>query len=316
MEPVEYRLLEKTELWIKPVRLSKADLGACARATAGALGLHFDEVMVTDAMGDTLTLDILVPTIKAEQVVGRKEALIDALKIVPGVEILDATDVHSDGVLGLISLDPTAGREVLKRSRQMTADVSRHIRMRSMVCATGRELLAGEIMDTNTPFLLSGLKEAGYQASKGPVLEDDAASIARAFRRAAEEGYGLLITTGGIGAEGKDQTLEALGRLDPGARMPYILKFEEGKGRHHRDGVRIGVGYYEPTLIVCLPGPHDEVKLAWPVLLEGVKKEWDKESLAEALAESLRGKFLAKSKSEGGFPGEGRGTEDSHGIGR
>ncbi|MCF8128511.1 MAG: hypothetical protein K9N10_08350, partial [Deltaproteobacteria bacterium] len=99
---------------------------------------------------------------------------------------------------------------------------------------------------------------------------------------------------GGIGAEGKDKTLEALGRVDPQAMMPYILKFKKGEGRHHRDGVRIGVGVLEPTLIVCLPGPHDEVQLSWPVLRKGLNKDWDKETLAGALADVLRGKFLKR----------------------
>ena len=62
---MEYRLLEKTELWVKPVVLSGADLDACARVAAEALGLKGDEVMVTDAMGDNLTFDILIPTIQA-----------------------------------------------------------------------------------------------------------------------------------------------------------------------------------------------------------------------------------------------------------
>ena len=129
----------------------------------------------------------------------------------------------------------------------------------------------------------------------GPTLEDKAGAIARAFRQAAEDAYGLMITTGGIGAEGKDQTLEALGRVDPQATMPYILKFRKGEGRHHRDGVRIGVGTLEPTLIICLPGPHDEVRLTWPVLRKGLGEGWDREALAGALADVLRRKFLERS---------------------
>ena len=70
---MEYRLLEKTELWISPVKLTEADLGACALAVARALGLNPDEIMVTDALEDRLTLDILVPTVRAEQIVARKD---------------------------------------------------------------------------------------------------------------------------------------------------------------------------------------------------------------------------------------------------
>jgi molybdopterin biosynthesis enzyme MoaB len=296
---MQYRLLEKTELWIRHVRLSRADLGACARAVAKVLCLEEDDVMVTDAIGDTLTLDILAPTIQAEQVVARKAILLDSLRDVSGIEILEETEVHSDGVLGLIGLDEKAGRDLLERSRQMLAEVSYHLSRRSIVCATGREVRGGEIIDTNTPFLISVLEAEGFNVMRGPVLDDSPLSIARAFRGAADDGYGIMITTGGVGAEGKDQTLEGLKRIDPQASMPYILKFRKGEGRHYRDGVRVGVGYYEPTLIVCLPGPHDEVRLAWPVLKKGIQERWGKEILAEALASSLRRKFLLKTKSDG-----------------
>jgi len=295
---MEYSLLEKTELWIKPVILSEADLDGCGRAGAQALGLKNEEIMVTDAIGDTLTMDILVSTIKADQIVARKEALLRLLNEVPGVKILDETDVHSNGVLGLINLDKETGQEMLDRTRKMSAQIAECIPKRCMVCATGREVLASEIKDTNTPYLMEELEHAGYQVTRGPTLQDDAGIIGRAMRQAAEDGYGLMITTGGIGAEGKDQTLTALARMDPKARMPTILRFQKGQGRHHRDSVRIGVGTLEPTLVICLPGPHDEVRLSWPVLSEGMEKGWDKDTLAEALANVLRRKFLAQSEAQ------------------
>lgn len=292
---LEYRLLEKTEIWVSPVRLNGADLGVCAEVAANVLGLSPGNIMVTDVFEDRLTLDILVPTIRAEQILARKQELLTALGAVPGVRITDETDIHSDGILGLISLDEKRGQELLERSQAIGAQIAEHIQRQSMVFATGQEILAGQIRDTNTPFLMEALEEEGYQVAKGPTLEDKAETIARAFRWAAEDGYGLLITTGGIGAEGKDQTLEALARVDPHASMPYILKFQKGQGRHQKDGVRIGVGLLAQTLIVCLPGPHDEVRLAWPVLREGMRAKRDKEVLAECLANCLRSKFLARS---------------------
>jgi molybdenum cofactor synthesis domain-containing protein len=296
---MQYRLLEKTELWVKPVRLSGVDLGACAEAAAEALGLGPDEIMVTDAMGDTLTLDILVPTLPAERIIGRKQVLLAALGKVRGLGLTGETDIHSDGILGLIGLDERMGEEVLRKTRAIAGSIASHIQMRATIFSTGHEVLTGQIQDTNSPFLEEALRGEGYEVLVGPVLDDDPRRIARAFREAAGDGFGLLITTGGIGAEGKDKTLEALESVDPQARMPYILKFRKGEGRHYRDGVRIGVGYYDPTLIVCLPGPHDEVRLAWPVLKRGIQERWSKEIFAEALASGLRRKFLLKTKSDG-----------------
>jgi molybdenum cofactor synthesis domain-containing protein len=183
----------------------------------------------------------------------------------------------------------------LEKTRAIGAEVADRIRKRALVFSTGKEVLAGQIRDTNAPYLVRALQEEGYDAAKGPTLEDKADTIARAFRLAAEDGYGLLISTGGIGAEGKDQTLEALQGIDTGASLPYILRFRKGQGRHHKGGVRIGVGHLGNALIVSLPGPHDEVCLAWPVLKQGLEAHWDKQTLAENLAEVLRNKFMARS---------------------
>jgi molybdenum cofactor synthesis domain-containing protein len=292
---VEYRLLEKTELFIRPLQLAGADLGACAQAVAFALELRPQDIVVTDAIEDHLILDVLVPTIQANQIIAKRKTLLNALAAVPGVHITDETEVHSDGILGLISLDEETGQEVLERSRTMQTQIAEAMRRRVMVFATGQEVLAGQIRDTNTPFLTESLSGEGYKVVHGPILSDRVDTIARAFKQGAEEGYGILITTGGIGAENKDQTIEALSRVDTQAELPYILRFQKGQGRHDKEGVRIGVGVLNQTLIVCLPGPHEEVRLVWPVLKEGIKANLDKKVLAKNLAEVLRNKFIARS---------------------
>lgn len=292
---MEYKLLEKTELWISPVRLQGADLGECARAVANVLRLGERDILVTDAIDDRLTLDVLVPTVNAADLVGRHKAVLEALSMVPGVGVTPETEVHSEGILGLISLDEDAGREILERSLAMRDEIARRISKRALVIATGPEVASGQIKDTNTPYLVRKLRESGYEAEQGPVVEDRLGSIVRAFRIAAEDAYGLIVTTGGVGAEGKDQTVEALASLAPNAFTPYVLKFRKGHGRHAKDGVRLGVGRWENTLIVCLPGPHDEVQLLWPVLREGLSAGWEPEALAHSLAQALREKFLVHS---------------------
>lgn len=289
---MEFRLLGKRELRIQQLLLTGVDLGSCARAAASALGLKANEIMVTDVREDTMTFDILSPTISAEHIVSGKKALLNALASIPGVRITEKTDVHSEGILGLISLDDDSGKEVLKQTIQMGAEIEARIEKRAMVFATGMEVITNQIRDSNSPFLLESLRDLGYQADQGPILEDKVETIARAFWEAAGDGYGLVVSTGGVGAEGKDQTLEALSRIDPKAIMPYVLVFRKGSGRHQKDGVRIGVGSLEKTRFVCLPGPHDEVKLAWGVLKDGLESKWENGMLAKALADTLRQKFL------------------------
>ncbi len=299
---MEYKLLEKTELWISPVELNGADLSACARAVGEVLGLGQTEIMVTDARDDRLTLDILVPTVQADHIVAREKLVLEALASVPGVGISALTGIHSEGILGLISLDEGTGRVLLERSSAMGTEIAERISRRAIVVATGPEVLNGQIKDTNTPFLLGALEAAGYDAVKGPVIVDEESQISRVFRQAAENAYGLVVTTGGVGAEGKDQTVEALTSLDPSAATPYVLKFRKGEGRHRKDGVRVGVGQWEQAVIVCLPGPHDEVQLLWPILKEGLQGRWDRTTLANALAAALRKKFLSNSPHGSGEP--------------
>ena len=50
----------------------------------------------------------------------------------------------------------------------------------------------------------------------------------------------MIITTGGVGAEAKDRTIEATERLDPKTAVQWIVKYQK-QGRHVKEGVRIGV---------------------------------------------------------------------------
>ena len=289
---MRYNLLEKTELWISPLRLRGADLDACARAAARVLDLRPDQVMVTDAQETHLVFDILSPTVEASRIVGRKDDLLAALAKVAGVELDARTDIHSDGILGLISLDPDQGREVLARTREMRDRLIERLARRAMIFPTGTEVIAGHIRDTNTPYLVESLQAIGFTAKAAAPLPDSADRIAGAMRAAVDQGYGVVITTGGVGAESKDQSVEALLSLDPEAAAPYVLKFTRGQGRHAKDGVRLAVGRVGSSTLVTLPGPHDEVCLTWPVLARGLQEDWSAQELADGLAGALRGKFL------------------------
>ncbi len=310
---MEMRLLEKTELWVGPLRLQGADLGACAQRVASILGLRGEEVMVTDAIEDHLTFDILVPTMDAKQFLSRQQQLLDALAQVEGVHLEPDAGVHSEGILGLISMDPAQAEEMIERSETMARQIQERMRMRAQILPTGSEVARGEIQDTNTPFLVESLAAMGFTARSAPALDDSTEAISRAMARAAEMAYGLVVTTGGVGAEGKDRTVEALLKVAPEASTPYVLKFHRDHKRHQKDGVRLGVGRLGESLIVCLPGPHDEVRLLWPVLARGLREQWPAGELASGLAVALRQKFLARSNHHSNQHAE-KVWEDSHGA--
>ena len=288
---MEYRLLNKTEIWVGPVGLSDVNLGRCASAVARTLSLPEETVSVTDAQKGHLVFDVMSPTVGAENIIARKEAMLAALSEVPGVSITPATDIHSDGILGLINVAPAERADILRKSQAMGREIADRISKRAMIFPTGKEVINQLIEDTNSPFLKNQLESLGFDVVTSVPLPDDVAKIFQSIRAAVDDPFGLIITTGGVGAEGKDQTLEALEKLDPTASLPYVLKFKKGTGRHDKDGVRIGVGTAGSSLIVCLPGPNDEVQLMWPVLRKALVEKWEKDALADHLRGVLSEKF-------------------------
>jgi molybdenum cofactor synthesis domain-containing protein len=284
---LELELFEKTEIWIRPIQIRDVDLGVIAGKVADVLHLKKNEVMVVDVREDLITLDIMKKAVHAGDIIGKREALFQALAAIPGVQLSPETTLHSDGVLGLIDIDDqkSAG-DILERMEQMGQEISSRIRKRAIVFPSGVEVQKGMIQDTNSPYVKTALSQEGFQVTVGAILEDNLNHIVPALRRAVSEGYGLIVTTGGVGAEDKDQMIEALLQLDPKASTPYIIRYEKGTGRHIKDGVKIGVAYLKPSYIVALPGPHEEVKRGVSIIIDGLKRGLDKEALAASLSEA------------------------------
>ena len=285
----ELQLFDKTELRIEGIALDGAHLGDVAAAVAAVLGIPGDDVYVIDARADRLALDIRRDTMDPRAIVGKEAALLRALAAVPGVGTGPETTVTADGMLGWIAEDAAEGLAALGRADEMRATIGRTIARRALVLSTGPEVVHGHIEDTNQPYLLAHLSAAGFDARGGGAVDDDLDQLTQRLRDAAGElGFGLVVTTGGVGAESKDITVEAILALDPEAHTPYVVRFEAGLGRHAKDGVRIGVGSYGTATLVALPGPHDEVVAALPELVRWAAAGEPTERLAARLAAMLR----------------------------
>jgi len=288
---VEINLLEKTELWIEGVTLKNAKLDEIAAGVAEVIDLEPREVMVVDVQEDHLVLDILRPVLKASQIAGKGKEILQRISSLPGVILSEKASLHSEGVLGWVGLDRDESTPVLEKSLQMGEEIRERVAKRVIVFSTGSEVQKGLIADTNFPLIEERLKREGYRVTFGGVLPDSVGAIAYRLEKALDEGFGLIVTTGGVGAEEKDCTIEGLIRVDPFAATPYILKFEPGTGRHVKDGVKIAVGKVGISRLVALPGPTREVKEGLERLLEGVKKVWDEKQIADHIASGLREKW-------------------------
>lgn len=287
-------LLEKTELWVNEITLEQANLSDMADVVAKQLGLEPGKVLVVDVRPRHITFDVLEKDVPQAGIMGKEQAILEALAALPGVHVTEETYLHSNGILGLICAGVPNPEQVLDRVSDMTREISQKVAKRAIVFPTGFELRQGLIQDTNTPYLKEQLEQRGYTVTVGEIMEDDVEDVAAKLDDALSRGFGLIVTTGGVGAEDKDHSVEGICRMDPSAATPYIVKFQQGTGRHVKDGVRIGVGQEGPSRMVALPGPHDEVVCATPVLMRGLEENWSKEQLADCLAAVLADKWRQK----------------------
>ncbi len=292
---MQVNLLEKTELKIYGLVLNEVNLTAVAAIAAGVLGLPTDKVLVVDVREDHICLDLLVKTIDLEQIAGREKMLLDALRDIEGLEVAEGAYVDSAGIMGLIGCEEAEAAGIVARAEALGSEVEKAVLGRAMIFATGFEVADKMIEDTNSPYLIHLLSSQGYAAQFGGTLADNKTAIRLNLLDAADSGFGLVITTGGVGAEDKDFSVEAVLAIDPEAATPWIAKFRKGTGRHIKEGIRIAVGQSGLTTFVSLPGPHDEVVAASEALRTHCScGHIDKHALAGSIARILREKLHEK----------------------
>lgn len=292
-------MLGKTELSFTGLELDGADLPQVADAVAQVLGLSRSEILVTDVRADNLVLDILRRGLDAKNIVGKERELLDAVATTAGVVVTAAAKVESRGLLSWVSASDGDPLAVLEQAESLFEGMRGKLAKTVTVFATGTELMNGQVKDTNSPVIREKLEALGYAVSLGKPLKDDEYYISAALVERAEEGYGLIITTGGVGAEVKDHTIEAFLLTDPQAATPQIVQYEAGVGRHvHKNVVRIAVGQVLDSLIIALPGPTDEVLLGLDALLLALDEpNRTKETIAERIAGVLRKRLRKQAQS-------------------
>ena len=84
------------------------------------------------------------------------------------------------------------------------------MRVEAEIIAAGKEILQGDVLDTNSHWLCGKLTEMGITVRRVCQVEDDLDTIEGAIRSALDRGTDVIITTGGLGPTVDDVTLEAL----------------------------------------------------------------------------------------------------------
>jgi len=281
-------LLSKTELWVEDIVLSDVDLTQLSLCAGGVLDLGTEDIFVTDVRDRRVVFDVVSQRVSLDSIAGKEDALLSALASFPGVALGSRASVHSHGVLGVIGAPAQQAADIIANAAKLEANLQAYVSRLVVVLSTGGEVARGEIEDTNYEAVKSVLGKQNYFVEHAGVVEDDEALIAARLGHLLGEGYGLIITTGGVGAEDKDKTIEAMQRVAPDLSTAVLAQYTVGHGRHVKPHVRVACGRVGETLLVALPGPTREVLAALPVLAQAMDKGHPPALIAEEIAAPIR----------------------------
>ena len=127
---------------------------------------------------------------------------------------------------------------------------------KALVLTISDSTSAGRRDDLSGPEAKRILEEAGFEVSAIEVLPDERADIESRLYRACNEGFGLVVTSGGTGLSPRDVTPEATGavidRSVPG--IAELMRLESLKITPKAALSRAVSGVRQSTLIINLPG--------------------------------------------------------------
>jgi len=127
---------------------------------------------------------------------------------------------------------------------------------RALVLTISDSASAGRREDLSGPEAQRILQDVGFDVGKAEILPDERAQIEARLRRASEEDYYLVVTSGGTGLSPRDSTPEAtlavIDREVPG--IGELMRLESFKITPRAALSRAVAGIRQSTLIINLPG--------------------------------------------------------------
>ena len=127
---------------------------------------------------------------------------------------------------------------------------------RALVLTISDTASAGGRVDLSGPEAKRILEEGGFEVTAVEVLPDERGDIESRLRRASDEGFQLVVTSGGTGLSPRDVTPEAtqavIDRSVPG--IADLMRLESLKVTPRAALSRAVSGIRRSTLIINLPG--------------------------------------------------------------
>ncbi len=172
--------------------------------------------------------------------------------------------------------------------------------LRGGIVVTGTEVLTGRISDRNGPWISERLAENGVDVAQILVVGDRPGDLQAALRFLADQGVGLIVTSGGLGPTADDLTAEVVARFagvdlvldeEMEAKIAEVLRAFARRFKFDVDAVRDanrkqamvpeGSTTIDPAgtapgivvssngvTVIVLPGPPRELHAMWPHALE------------------------------------------------
>lgn len=110
--------------------------------------------------------------------------------------------------------------------------------MNAEVIAIGSELLLGQIVDTNSPYIARALADQGIELVRTATVGDDLERIAGAIQEAIARSP-IIITTGGLGPTEDDLTRESIAHLTQRPLVFQLSLMEQIEAIFKRRGFRM-----------------------------------------------------------------------------
>ncbi len=127
-----------------------------------------------------------------------------------------------------------------------------------------------EETDTSGAAIRAALAERGHEVRRYAVVRDEPAQIVALVRELSAQGCKVILTNGGTGIARRDSTFEAINsllekRLPGFGEIFRVLSYQEIGPAAMLS--RATAGLYGATLIFCLPGSTNAVRLALDKLI-------------------------------------------------
>ncbi len=125
--------------------------------------------------------------------------------------------------------------------------------------------------DKNGPYLRGEIEQAGHTVTAYQIIKDESAEVETALQNAIDDAQTqIVLFNGGTGIASRDTTFDVISRhlektLPGFGEIFRMLSYEQVGAAAMLS--RATAGVYQKKIVVCIPGSHAAVRLAWEKLI-------------------------------------------------